>query len=369
MKPERKLIVVGQTPPPYNGQAKMIRLMIDGIQAEFCPVHIRMAYSDSVISAGKFGFSKIRHLFCLIRATRRALKKHPGAVLYYPPASPNLLPVLRDILFLAAVRGLAAKTVLHFHSGGVSDFVQHRSWLRPAAMKAYGCADVAIELGRSCPRDGEFFHARRTRVVPNGLDVPVRTGGEAASDSAPFRILYVGIHTETKGLFDLLETARELKQRGVRFEIRTAGLWYTQEEQARFETLRSQWGLEASVQTLGQKTGDGLWSLYGWADVFFFPTFYPWETFGIVQVEAMAYRLPVVASRWQGPVDIVVDGETGFLCPVHDIAAFADALQGLADDRERCIQLGQQGEKRYKENFTAGCFVTRLRQIFEEVCS
>ena len=369
MMHRRRLIIVGQTPPPFNGQAKMIRLMIDGIQNEFHPVHIRMAYSDSVVSAGKFGFSKIRHLIMLIRKSRQALRKYPGAVLYYPPASPNLLPVLRDVIFLLAVRGRAAKTVLHFHSGGVSKFVQHRRWLSPAAMKAYSDADVAIELGPSCPHDGEFFRARKTWVVPNGLDVPVRQSLAPVLKAAPLRILYVGIHTETKGLFDLLATARKLKQRGVCFEIRTAGLWYTNEEQVRFERLRLQWRLEASVVTLGQKTGEDLWALYAWADVFFFPTFYPWETFGIVQVEAMAYGLPVVASCWQCPKDIVVNGETGFLCAEHDISAFAGVLEKLADNPVLRKRLGAAGQKRYKEKFTADCFINGLKRIFEEVCS
>ena len=364
----RKLIIVGQTPPPYNGQAKMIRQMIDGLSGEFDLFHIRMAYSDSVVSAGKFSPSKILHLFHLIRETRRALKENPGAVLYYPPASPNLIPVLRDILFLCAVRPLAGRTVLHCHSGGASEFIRRHAWLKPAAMKAYGAADMAVELGKSCPRDGEFFAARQVRVVPNGIDV-VLPAGDQKSAIGSLKILYVGIHTETKGLFDLLETARELKRRGVAFEIRTAGLWYTEREKRRFDRLRREYGLEFIVLTLGQKTGDELQALYGWADVFFFPTFYPWETFGIVQLEAMANGLPVIASDWQGPKDIVMNGETGFLCPAHDVSAFADVLQKLAADRGLIRRLGAAGQARYKQFFTAECFIRNMKQIFNEVLS
>jgi glycosyltransferase involved in cell wall biosynthesis len=235
-------------------------------------------------------------------------------------------------------------------------------------MKAYGFADMAVELGVSCPRDGRFFSARQVRVVPNGIDV-LSAAGNRQSVIGILRILYVGIHTETKGLFDLLETARELKQRGVAFEICTAGLWYTKEEQVRFEGCRAQWGLESAVQTLGQKTGADLWALYEWADVFFFPTFYPWETFGIVQLEAMATGLPVVASDWPGPKDVVLDGTTGFLCPAHDVRAFTDVMQKLAADRGLIRQLGAAGRARYKQFFTAECFIRNMKQIFNEVLS
>ena len=63
MAEKRKLIVVGQTPPPYNGQAKMIQQMIEGLSGALDLLHIRMAYSDSVSTAGKFSPSKIFHLF------------------------------------------------------------------------------------------------------------------------------------------------------------------------------------------------------------------------------------------------------------------------------------------------------------------
>lgn len=367
----RKLVIVGQTPPPYNGQAKMIRQLLDGLAGEFDLVHVRMAYSDSVVSAGKFGWAKIACLFRLIRQTRRVLKNNPGSVLYYPPASPNLVPVLRDILYLLAVRPLAGKTVFHFHAGGLAEFIRRHGWLKPLALAAYGRADAAIELGPSCPRDGAFLGARRVYRVPNGIDVPGAEQPPAQqrpAQRATLHILYVGIHTARKGLFDLLATAEALKQRGVAFEIRTAGLWYDEAERLQFEQRRREAGLEADVVTPGQKTGEELRQLYAWADVFFFPTFYQWETFGLVQLEAMAHSLPVVASDWQGPKDVVADGETGILCPPRNITAFADALQRLANDRALRLQMGRAGRERYRQHFTADCFIRNIRPVFVEVC-
>ena len=367
MSKSRQLVIVGQTPPPHNGQAKMICQMMCGLRDDFDLQHIRMAYSDSVATAGKFGMSKLLHLVHLIWATRRVLKSRPGSVLYYPPASPNLMPVLRDILYLLAVRPLAGKTVFHFHSGGVSSFVSRRKWLLPLARIAYGGADVAIELGQSCPRDGSFFRADRSVVIPNGVDVPAVQKPRGSRPDV-LRILSVGIHTEEKGMFTLLETARELITQGVEFKIRTAGLWYTRQERARFEVLSRQWNLDDKVETCGRKTGDELWALYEWADVFFFPTFYPWETFGIVQLEAMAFCLPVVASDWAGPRDVVLDGATGILCPARDAGAFAEALRRLAQDNALRQSMGSAGRRRYEGSFTEEAFIRNVKQVFSEVC-
>lgn len=353
------LVVVGQTPPPNNGQAKMIEQMLQGVKGRLDLVHIRMAFSDSVVSAGKCRLYKLLHLFALIGQTRRALKKYPGATLYYPPASPAWVPVLRDLLFLSAVKGLAARTVYHFHAGGISSWLEQRSWLRRLARKVYSTPDLAIELGPSCPHDGAYFMARKVVSIPYGLDVPVHHG-TAPVQMDELSILYVGIHTESKGLFDLLETARLLHERNVRFTLHTVGLWYTRQERERFDKLRSTYHLDNRVVLNGERTGDSLWRHYAQSNVFFFPTHYPWETFGIVQVEAMAYGLPVVATDWPGPRDVVVHGETGILCPPHDVEAMAAALERLACEPDTRKRLGDAGRTRYLENYTAQKFVDRM---------
>ena len=355
------LIVVGQTPPPYNGQAKMIQQLLDGIHEDIDVIHIRMAYSDSIVAAGKFGWGKIAHLISLIRQTRAALTKHPHAVLYYPPASPNWLPVLRDIVFLTFVRRKETRTLFHFHSGGLGDWLSHHPVVRWVGRKAFLRPDLAIELGASCPRDGLSLNAKQTVIVPNGVDIPVLHKEFDETASSNLKILYVGIHTESKGLFDLLETARELKLKDVQFELHTVGLWYDKGEEQAFAEKRSAYALSSEVRCLGELTGEQLWEQYAWADVFFFPTHYPWETCGIVQFEAMAYGLPIIATDWPGPRDVVVQGETGLLVPPQNVQAMAVAIKRLALDPGERIRMGKQGLARYHAEYTATKFRRRMR--------
>lgn len=355
------LVVVGQTPPPNNGQAKMIQQMLDGLAKDFNVIHIRMAYSDSVVTAGKFGWGKIAHLFALIRQTRAVLTKHSDAILYYPPASPNWLPVLRDIVFLTFVRPEAKRTIFHFHSGGVGEWLNRHPVVRRLGRKAFLRPDLAIELGASCPRDGLSLEAKQTEIVPNGVDITIVKEEFPETSQSNLNILYVGIHTESKGLFDLLEVARELKSKDVLFELHTVGLWYDKGEEHAFAEKRSAYQLSSEVRCLGELTGEQLWRQYAWADLLFFPTHYPWETCGIVQLEAMAYGLPIVATDWPGPRDVVVPGETGLLVPPHDVKAMAQAIKRLALDPEKRIRMGKQGRARYHANHTADAFIRRMR--------
>jgi len=80
---------------------------------------------------------------------------------------------------------------------------------------------------------------------------------------------------------------------------------------------------------MGYLYGDDLAHAYASADVFMFPG--ACETFGQVVQEAMASGLPAVVINQGGAADLVVSGETGFLCEARP-EAFADAAQRLRDN-------------------------------------
>ncbi len=362
------LVLVGQTPPPYNGQNVMIEVLRAGLQ-ELRPVeHVRMSYSTSIDEVGRLKFSKFFKLFALIRDTRRALKKNPGSTLYYPPASPNWIPILRDILYLPCVRHLAKKVVYHYHAYGIAEFLEHRPLLSKVARWAYGKADLAVVPTEPCQTDPLYLKSKRIETVPYGRDLPTsRSEAETPTLRGDLRILFVGIHTEGKGFFDLIETARELKERNVPFQIRCAGMWAEEEERIKAEELIGRYGLERFITLLGNCVGDELWREYSKAGVLFFPTKYVLETQGMVVVEAMAFGLPVVASRWRGPRDVVRDGETGFLCTQGSIEAYVNALEELRENSEKRRAMGTAGRKRYEECYTEERYIQRWMELLDEL--
>jgi glycosyltransferase involved in cell wall biosynthesis len=85
------------------------------------------------------------------------------------------------------------------------------------------------------------------------------------------------------------------------------------------------------------------------------------EGFPNVVLEAHAAGKPVVAARATGVVDAVVDGETGLLFPVGDVAALADALARLLTDKTLASKLGLAGQERIKREF-------RQERIWEALC-
>ncbi|MCK6577479.1 MAG: glycosyltransferase family 4 protein [Anaerolineae bacterium] len=86
------------------------------------------------------------------------------------------------------------------------------------------------------------------------------------------------------------------------------------------------------------------------------------ESYGMVNIEAMACGVPVVSTRRGGPSETVVDGETGYLVDSGDDAALADRVIRLLRDPALRRRLGAGGRARVEAEFSASVMATRFAE-------
>jgi glycosyltransferase involved in cell wall biosynthesis len=91
------------------------------------------------------------------------------------------------------------------------------------------------------------------------------------------------------------------------------------------------------------------------------------EPFGRVLIEAMALGRPLIAPREGGPLEIVVDGETGLLVAPRDPAALAAAIDRLVRDPELRRRMGQAGRARVDAVFDIRQHVRAIEAIFDDM--
>lgn len=103
---------------------------------------------------------------------------------------------------------------------------------------------------------------------------------------------------------------------------------------------------------------------YGALDVFAAPSLA--EAFGQTALESSACARPVVAYAAGGLRDAVVDGVTGLLAPVGDVAALRDRLDLLRRDRDLADRLGRAGRSRVAADFTLENQAAAYRQVYVE---
>lgn len=121
-------------------------------------------------------------------------------------------------------------------------------------------------------------------------------------------------------------------------------------ERAALEARARNLGLADAVTFAGYRTQEQVAEHLAQSDMFVLPSFA--EGVPVVLMEAMAARLPTIASRVAGVPELVRDGETGFVVPPGDLETLADRLGHLMSDPDLCAHMGQAGREMVLSDYT-----------------
>ena len=260
------------------------------------------------------------------------------------------------------------------------------SWMERTAMLD---ADAIIAVSEGTRQDILRVYpevkAERIHVIYNGIDlVEYQKTSESRAltdygiDAAIPMVLFVGRITRQKGVTHLVDAIRYLPRETQ--VVLCAGAPDTPEiaaelrqkvDEARTHHPRIIW-IEKMV------TKQEAIQLYSNARVFCCPSVY--EPFGIINLEAMACRAPVVASATGGIKEVVVDGKTGYLVPLDQdpVTNFpinperfardlADGINRLLEDPEKCKRFGDAGRRRVEETFSWSAIAKQTIRLYEQL--
>src|SRR5215468_5646280 len=259
------------------------------------------------------------------------------------------------------------------------------AWVERAALEA---ADAVIAVSTEMRQDllrHYGIRPERVHVIPNGVDTdtyrPVPGRGRLdrfGIDPARPYVLFVGRISRQKGLLHLIEAIPDVAP-GAQVVL-CAGMPDTA------ELARE---VEAAVARVQAERSGVVWipemvdrptavELYSHASVFCCPSVY--EPFGLINLEAMACEVPVVASAVGGIPEVVVDGETGRLVPV-ELVEHAGAVEprdprGFALDLARALNafladpglrrtMGVKGRQRAETLFSWAAVARRTLILYQ----
>ena len=118
------------------------------------------------------------------------------------------------------------------------------------------------------------------------------------------------------------------------------------------------------VVTTGWLEGADLQAAYAATDVFATPSIC-FDTFGLVNLEAMDHEKPVVATLFGGSPEVVSHGTTGFVENPFDVGAFAGRVAELLRSTELRTRMGEAGHSRLLERFTIDRLATEYLEEYE----
>jgi glycosyltransferase involved in cell wall biosynthesis len=353
-------------PPAPGGMERVVQLLCEGE---------RPAVESRVLVANT-GRGTVRERWQGIEVTRVGSVAAIGSVGVCPAFPFELRRAERDVTVIHEPNPLAIVSdwmaaqngplVVWFHSEVLRPRWKYRLLYRPFLRRVLARADRIVV---SSPRLAEHAvelqdYREKCVVIPFGIDTGRLTRTPAIDERVASierahpgpRVLFVGRLVPYKGVDVLLEAMRSVQA--------TALIVGDGPLRQTLEAMAERLGLSARVRFVGHVEDEEVVAHMHACDLFVLPSVTRAETFGVVQLEAMACGKPVVSTNLPTGVPWVNrHEETGLVVGPGDATALAGALNRLIADPALRARLGTRARQRVEETFT----VERMRSRAEEV--
>jgi glycosyltransferase involved in cell wall biosynthesis len=199
-------------------------------------------------------------------------------------------------------------------------------------------------------------------LVRAGIDVTKFVPSEEPSGTPT--VLFASRMLWSKGVGELIQAARLLKQRGCRVRWLFAGPPDPDNPTSVPEWQLNAWRQEGLIEWLGQC--EDMQAIIASSHIIALPTYYG-EGLPRILLEAGACGRPVVATSIPACRELVSDGDNGILVPPRDVDALAKALGTLVESPALRARMGSNGRTRVVESFSIDRVNERVLQIYGEL--
>ena len=354
-----RLMLVGDDPDSLGGIATHLQLIRTHI-APWAPL--------SIYAVGPAG----RAENALARTARRvgepfrfylALRRRRPSIVHLN-CSFDVKSLARDAVLASIASAMGIAVLLQIHSGLTREALARSRSCRLLTHLALRAAKRAVFLTQlQLDPVAERFEAYSPKlmVVPN-MAPSLTDGGKlvATPKASPPGLLFLSRILREKGIFDLLEAAQLLVQRGLAFELTIAG-------DGPDGALAREWAksldIAGMVRFVGYVSGaEKSRALYS-ATALVLPTYYQHEGAPYSLLEAMQAGLPIVTCRTGGIAEILND-ESAVFVPPRNPTALADALERVLVDAGLRRRLGAAAARQARGRFGPDVIIERWKQIY-----
>lgn len=208
----------------------------------------------------------------------------------------------------------------------------------------------------------------KTRIVRCGIEPSYYqlSNSNGVDKSKRLEIISVGSLQPYKGHVYLVRACAKLMERGIPFRCRIIG---GGDLRSALEQAIREHHLESHVELLGPRTQDEVSRFLQTANCYVQPSIVTstgkMEGIPVALMEAMASRIPVVATAISGVPELVRPGETGWLVPPENVDALADAITDIYENPAEAGHRAELGQRWVLEEFELSSNVRKLASLFD----
>jgi len=227
---------------------------------------------------------------------------------------------------------------------------------------------ITISTGslKTCLESG--LKKDKFEIIPFGVDTRFFQPENLLKDKEIFQILSIGYLIERKGFEYLITAVEEVLKVHNNVKLKIVG---SGPLEVRIKKLIKELGLEETIEIIGNVSDEKLLEIYNLSDLFVLPSIVDsqgnTEGLGVVLLEAMACKLPVIASNIGGIPDIIHDGETGLLVPEKDSMEISLSIIKLIENEDLRELIALKGYNMVKEHFIWEKIAKEYISIYQEI--
>ena len=361
-----KILFIMHMPPPVHGAAMVGQYIHDSrvINEAFDCHYFNLTLAKNLEDIGKGGIRKLFDYITQLKNIRKEIKKTKPDLCYVTPNAKGGA-FYKDFFVIILLKLMRQHIVIHYHNKGVAtrqdkfpDNLLYRLFFKD--LKIILLAEMLFADIR------KYVKRENVYICPNGIP-ETSTPLTKEKHHAEAQILFLSNMIASKGVWELVDACKILKDSGIKFQCHFVGKWSDITEQ-KFNSVIQEKGLKDCVTAHGAKYGEEKIRFFQEADLFVFPTCYPNECFPIVLLEAMQQGLPCISTNEGGIPDIIDEGKTGFIVEKRNARQLADRIRYLIEHPESCKEMGENGYKKYRSQFTLQMFEERMKGILKKCC-
>ena len=367
-----RVLVVGQLPPPVHGSNVMTKRFMEALETnKISATIVEKDFSSQLHEVGKKSLNKLLKVPSLYQRVSRAISKgRPDYCVYF--ISVGLSSLLVDCLILHKLKRKNIPYVLYFHGMGYRKYEKlFNPLLKAVIRKSLSNALGGLVLGERLKEDVNHCIADdRLYILPNGIPAVEKLLTYPEKNHESVHIIFLSNLIPSKGPEVFLAMAREVHKQEPKVNFFLAGRHTSEDYLNKLHDYINEEGLEETVSILGPVYGEDKDRLLNNADMLVFPTSFEKETFGIVNIEAMMWGIPVISSPKGAIPEIIRDGVNGFIVDPTNISLLVDRVLLLVRNFELRQKMGRIGEDLFHQNYSLDAYTRNLKlalRFFEQL--
>lgn len=360
------ILFILHMPPPVHGASMMGKYIHDSqvINQTFTCHFFNLTLARNLQDIGKGSIKKLQDFIQQLHKIYHEVKTFKPNLCYVTPNAKGGA-FYKDFVIVMMLKAMGQEVVIHYHNKGVA--TRQNKLLDNYLYKCFFKNIKVILLAEQLYKDiCKYVKRENVYICPNGIPKSKESPIKKSHDG--FNILFLSNMMKEKGVWDLIEACRILKEKGKIFHCHFVGKWSDITENE-FNNQVQKYNLQENITAYGAKYGTDKDEFFQAADVFVFPTYYSNECFPLVLLEAMEQGIPCISTNEGGISAIIEDKKTGYIIKKQSPKDLAKSIENFILHPDKCISMGNAGRNKFSESFTLTKFEHHLTEILKNITS